>query len=216
MREPELMDDPVQARAYHEADFAEPHQRLVDAFVARFPDIDADTVVDLGCGPADVTVRVALALPQARVVGVDGAEEMLALGRQRVAAAGLTARVRLERVLLPSASLTSRRFGAVVSNSLLHHLHDPAVLWDTIGAVADPGAPVFVADLRRPPDTATVDAHVERYAAGEPEVLRRDFAASLRAAFTPEEIVDQLGAAGLAHLAVEPDGDHHVLVWGHR
>lgn len=219
--EPELMDDPVQARAYDEADFAEPHQRVVDAFGVRFPGFGADggpRVLDLGCGPGDVTVRFARAHPTATVLGVDGAAAMLALGRRRVAAEGLGARVRLERVHLPvpPAAWSGRHFDAVVSNSLLHHLRDPAVLWETVLAVTRPGSAVFVADLRRPADEAGVDALVARYAAGEPHVLRRDFRASLRAAFTPDEIVAQVAAAGLGHLSVDVEGDRHVVVWGRR
>jgi SAM-dependent methyltransferase len=215
------MDDPVQARAYDEADFADPHQRVVDAFRLRFPDFGADgapRVLDLGCGPGDVTVRFARALPTATVLGVDGAEAMLALGRRRVTAGGLDDRVRLERVHLPvpPGAWSGRRFDAVVSNSLLHHLHDPAVLWDTVAAVAAPGTVVFVADLRRPADEAGADALVARYASDEPDVLRRDFRASLLAAFTRDEIVAQVAAAGLGHLSVEVDGDRHVLVWGRR
>jgi SAM-dependent methyltransferase len=219
--EPELMDDPAQALAYDEADFDEPHQRLVDGFAERFPgfgDGGAPRVLDLGCGPGDVTVRFALAHPTATVLGVDGAEAMLARGRRRVAAAGLSDRVRLERMLLPAppAVWAGRRFDAVVSNSLLHHLHDPAVLWETVVAVAERDVPVFVADLRRPADEAAVDALVARYAADEPEVLRHDFRASLRAAFSPEEIAGQVAAAGLGHLTVDLEGDRHVVVWGRR
>lgn len=215
------MDDPVHARAYAAADFAEPHQRVVDAFGVRFAGFGAHgarRVLDLGCGPGDVTVRFARAHPTATVLGVDGAEAMLALGRRRVRAEGLGHRVRLERMHLPvpPGTWSGRPFDAVVSNSLLHHLHDPAVLWETVMDAAGPGSAVFVADLRRPADLAGVDALVARYAADEPEVLRRDFRASLRAAFTPDEIVAQVTAAGLGHLCVEVEGDRHVVVWGRR
>ncbi|HEX6174620.1 MAG TPA: SAM-dependent methyltransferase, partial [Candidatus Binatia bacterium] len=56
--EPELMDEDEQARAYALADFAEPHNHFVELFRECFPD-EAITghVLDLGCGPADVTLR---------------------------------------------------------------------------------------------------------------------------------------------------------------
>jgi 2-polyprenyl-3-methyl-5-hydroxy-6-metoxy-1,4-benzoquinol methylase len=217
--EPELMDDAAQARAYSEADFAEPHEAFVDHVLARFPELArADVrVLDLGCGPADVTARVARRLTQAHIVGVDGSEPMLALGRERLAAAGLDSRVELRCALLPDDRLTGDGpFDVVVSNSLLHHLHDPAVIWDAVATLAAPAAPVVVMDLRRPADAATVDALVERYAAGEPDVLVADFGASLHAAFTPEEVEAQLAAAGLGHLAVEVVSDRHLVVSGRR
>ncbi|MCZ7525305.1 MAG: class I SAM-dependent methyltransferase [Acidimicrobiia bacterium] len=211
--EPELMDDPEQAAAYSAADFAEPHEAFVATFLDRFGAVGGE-VLDLGCGPADVTVRLARALPAARLVGVDGAEPMLALARRRVAEAGLGDRVTFELRRLPDPTLLGRRFDAVVSNSLLHHLADPRTLWEAVAACARPGAPVLVMDLRRPPDGPALDLLVEREAAGEPEVLRHDFRASLRAAYRPDEVERQLDERGLLGLAVEPLGDRHLVVSG--
>ena len=61
--EPELMDDPEQARAYALADFSEPHQAFIDHFARCFPRHRPRRVLDLGCGPADVTIRFARAYP---------------------------------------------------------------------------------------------------------------------------------------------------------
>ena len=75
--EPELMDDPAQALAYARADFSEPHEAFVGYFQERFPQWRPRRVLDLGCGPADVTIRFARAYPECEIVGVDGAEAML-------------------------------------------------------------------------------------------------------------------------------------------
>lgn len=213
--EPELMDDPVQARAYSEADFSQPHQAFVDAFVARFAHLTdrAVTVVDLGCGPADVTVRFARALLRAHVVGVDAAAPMLALARERVVAAGLDTRVVFEQRHLPDAAFPRARFDAVISNSLLHHLRDPQALWRTVATCAAPGAAVLVMDLCRPDDSTTLDKLVREHAHDAPPVLQRDYRASLMAAYRPAEVRDQLATAGLA-LDVEQTTDRHLIVSG--
>jgi ubiquinone/menaquinone biosynthesis C-methylase UbiE len=214
--EPELMIDPDQAAAYSAADFAEAHQMLVDRFVDRFgsladrPSLD---VLDLGCGPADVTVRLARALPNARITGVDGSEPMLAHGRARLRDAGLDDRVHLERRLLPDPDLEARTFDLVVSTSVLHHLADPAALWTTVVRCAAPGAAVYVADLRRPPDRVTLDDLVARAAGDEPEVLVTDFRNSLCASYQPDEVRAQVSAAGL-DLTVEELGERHLIAWG--
>jgi 2-polyprenyl-3-methyl-5-hydroxy-6-metoxy-1,4-benzoquinol methylase len=216
--EPELMDDPAQALAYAEADFGDAHQRFADEVAARFPELRSGTgaLLDLGCGPGDVSVRVARACPGWTVTGVDGAAEMLRLAQARTDAAGLAARVRFERMFLPSVELADRRYDAVVSNSLLHHLDDPATLWRTAATCTRPGAPIAVMDLLRPGTLADVDRMVATYAAGDPEVLQRDFRNSLMAAYRVDEIAAQLAAAGLAHLAVEQVTDRHLLVTGRR
>jgi trans-aconitate methyltransferase len=211
--EPELMEEPAQALAYAQADFSAPHQAFVDQFRRLFPAHVPRQVIDLGCGAADISVRFARAWPQAQLVGIDGAAAMLACARDAVRSAGLGARIVLTQARLPDTTGLARAFDTLLSNSLLHHLHDPQVLWRSVRALAAPGAAVLVMDLARPTSRAQVDALVASYAAGEPEVLRRDFANSLAAAFEPDEVRAQLRAARL-DFSVEMVSDRHLLVHG--
>jgi SAM-dependent methyltransferase len=214
--EPELMNEAEQARAYAEANFSEPHGQFIRLFQNRCPGFAGDgAVVDLGCGPADITVRFAQAYPRCRLDGIDGVPAMLALGQARIAAAGLAERIRLIEGYLPGAALPQGAYAAVLSNSLLHHLKDPLVLWDTVRRCGQPGAAVFVMDLLRPNRLEAVDDLVQRHAANEPPVLRRDFRHSLHAAYRPEEVRQQLQAAGLADLEVQVTSDRHWVVSGY-
>ena len=209
------MDEPEQARAYAEADFAEPHDRCIQCCRDVLGDeAIKGRVLDLGCGPADITIRFARAYPDAVFDGVDGAEAMLAHGRRMVRDAGLDGRIYLHRVHLPAPVLPGSPYDAVVSNSLLHHLDDPMVIWETIKAHVKPGAPVYVMDLMRPVSREKAQWMIDEYAAGEPEVLRKDFFNSLLAAYEIDEVKEQLGAAGLGHLKVEAIGDRHLIVYG--
>jgi SAM-dependent methyltransferase len=213
--EPDLMDDPEQARAYAEADFAEPHNRFVELFGEVFPDDPVrGSVLDLGCGPCDITLRFALAYHDCTLLAVDGAESMLALGRQAVASAGLEKRIVLQNVFLPASDSIEGRYDYVISNSLLHHLKEPAVLWQAVKLHAGPGAAVFVMDLMRPATREQAEAMVQEYAGDEPEVLRHDFYNSLLAAYRPDEIATQLAAAGLSQLEIKVVSDRHLIVCG--
>lgn len=212
--EPELMDEPEQALAYASADFSEPHEAFVVRFQRCFPDFVGGSALDLGCGPADVTIRFARAYPAVRAVGVDGAKAMLDLGLQAVAAAGLERRVRLEQVRLPSARFAESRYDAVISNSLLHHLDKPGVLWESIRAAVTPGGAVFVMDLMRPPSREAAAELVALHAADAPDVLRQDFFNSLLAAYRPDEVRSQLAIAGLSQLTVEIASDRHLIAYG--
>lgn len=213
--EPELMESPEQARAYARADFEEPHRRFLALFADRFGGAARGRVLDLGCGPGDIALRFAAAHPDCTVDGVDGSEAMLACAEICHARhPGVRGRVRLLLGRLPDATLPESSYDVVLSNSLLHHLADPAVLWDSVRRWAAPGAAVFVMDLRRPRTRGEAARLADRHAAGEPAVLKRDFHHSLLAAFEPGEIRAQLRRAGLAHLRVEAVGDRHVVVWG--
>jgi len=213
--EPELMNEPAQVLAYARADFSEPHGRFMEELRSRVPDLPArGRALDLGCGPGDIVLRFLVAFPGWRLDAVDGAPNMLALAREAVADAGFEERVRFVESVLPDDELPAAAYDLVFSNSLLHHLPRPAVLWDCIRHSARPGAAVFVVDLMRPTDVAAADALVARYVAGEPDVLRRDFRSSLLAAFRPDEVRAQLAAAELGALAVDVVSDRHLLVSG--
>jgi SAM-dependent methyltransferase len=213
--EPELMLDEAQARAYAAADFTEPHARLIELLHERLPDLPAvGRALDLGCGAGDIAIRFARAFPGWRVDGVDGSPAMLRCGDEAVAAAGVGDRVTLREGYLPGGATPHDRYHLVFSNSLLHHLAGPSVLWAAVRRRAGHGAHVFVQDLLRPESRAQAESFVERYAAGEPEVLRCDFFNSLLAAYRIAEVEGQLVRAGLGHLAVEQVSDRHWIVWG--
>ncbi|MCO6412918.1 MAG: class I SAM-dependent methyltransferase [Thiogranum sp.] len=213
--EAELMEDPAQALAYARADFDEPHNRFVELFVDCFGPRLTGSVVDLGCGPGDICRRFARRFPECSIHGIDASEAMLELARSADVAAGLANRIRYFRSRLPDADLPQIRYRTVISNSLLHHLPDPAALWRSIRKIGQPGATVFVMDLLRPQNRDQAQCLVDQYAANEPEILRNDFFNSLLAAYRPLEVEQQLADHGLDQLALETVSDRHFIVFGH-
>lgn len=214
--EPELMEDDEQARAYAAADFEDAHAGFVAHFREVFPNFDTDRyVLDLGCGPGDISIRFARAYPSCTVHGVDGSDAMLRYGQSRLDAdADVRERVLLINGMLPGAALPRAKYDAVISNSLLHHLPDPDALWSTVRAHATKDHPIFVMDLCRPESTEQANDLVNQYATGEPEVLRKDFYNSLLAAFELDEVVEQIAKADLRNLSVERITDRHLIVHG--
>lgn len=213
--EPELMDEAAQARAYAEADFSAPHDRFIALFREQFPGLEPQgCVLDLGCGPGDITRRFARAFPACELHGVDGASAMLRLAAELQNGSEPETRIRYIHGYLPGATLPQARYATLISNSLLHHLADPGGLWQSILGHGAPGAAIFVMDLMRPDSRATAEAMVAQYAADEPEVLRHDFFHSLLAAYTVDEVRAQLRAAGL-DLAVSAVSDRHLIVSGY-
>ncbi|HKS36955.1 MAG TPA: class I SAM-dependent methyltransferase [Verrucomicrobiae bacterium] len=215
--EPELMDDDTQARAYANADFSEAHQFYVSLFAETFPRRNPKaTVLDLGCGAGDVTLRFAEANPGYTFHAVDGSAPMLRYANEAAKEHGGLSddRIRFIEGFIPGAPIPDRNYDVIVSNNFLHHLHQPQVLWQTVKEYSCRGTLVFITDLFRPQTRAEAAAIVEKYAAGEPEILRRDFLNSLLAAFTLREVEDQLKEAGLNHLCLRTISDRHLMVFG--
>jgi ubiquinone/menaquinone biosynthesis C-methylase UbiE len=215
MPEPELMADEAQAEAYAAADLSELQQAMVSYFQSRCGTLaEGGTLLDLGCGAGDMTIRFVRAHGSITALGVDGSAPLLRHARTAVRDSGLADRIRLAQRRIPDASLETRSFDAVIANSLLHHLADPASLWRTAIRGARPGAPVMVMDLRRPESLSAARGLVARHARDARPVLRQDFFNSLRAAYRTSEIRRQLDDAGLKDFQVEEIGDMHVLAWG--
>lgn len=211
------MDQPDQALAYAEADFSAPHDALVKKFSDCFPGLRlTGKVLDLGCGPADFTLRMAKAHPGATFDGIDASQPMLELGAAQIQQAGLSPHIKLQRLRLPSSRLAKNHYQAAISNSLLHHLHRPKVLWAAIASSLAAGGVIFIADLFRPANREQAKNLVQRYAGDEPEILQRDFYHSLLAAFRPQEVRQQLTDAGLQHLKIEVTSDRHMIIFGSR
>src|SRR5947207_8937073 len=158
--EPELMSAEEQAKAYAQANFEAAHSSYPKLFAKKFPRRSGRAfVLDLGCGPCDVTLRFAKANPTYTFHAVDGSAAMLKYGRRALARhAGLARRLRLVEGFVPGAPIPRRSYEVILSSSFLHHLHDPQVLWQTIRQYARRGTIVFVPDLRRPSSRAKAEA----------------------------------------------------------
>jgi len=213
--EPELMDSEAQTEAYARADFEEPNRLFVEAFFQRFGDDGAGgKALDLGCGPADIVIRLAARYPAWQITGADAGRNMLRQAETAVGGCGAGARIKLTLCQLPDLSGLEPPYDAIVSNSLLHHLPRAETLWEAVRALGAPGTRVMVMDLRRPKNREAARAIVETYSGDEPDVLKEDFENSLCAAFTPEEITAQLREHGLEQLQVSRPSDRHVMVAG--
>ena len=211
--EPELMDDSEQALAYARADFEKENQGFVDRFREYFPEFIEGHILDLGCGPGDIPVRFARSLPRCRITGVDASEPMIGLAGVAVKQAGLVDRIafRCERF---QGLLLGEPADAAVSNSLLHHVPNPLQFWYRLRQLVKSGSPVLVMDLLRPNSPEEAQAIVDRYAAQEPEILRRDFYRSLLASFTEDEVAAQLAEMNMSRLMIDVVDDRHWVVSG--
>ena len=216
--EPELMTGVDQVQAYAAADFNSGDQatvRGVQRLIARTSALPPDPlVVDLGCGPGNITLRLAELFPQARIVGIDGAEAMLSLARQRAQLQELEISFLCQTLQDVLHGSLARQADLIISNSLLHHLHQTDLLWMVTQHLAAPGCRAFHRDLRRPASVAELQDLLIKHLPSAPEVLQHDSAASLAAAFEPQEVIAELRKVGLKGLTVVAEDDRYLVVSG--
>ncbi len=80
--EPELMETKEQVISYSEADFSEGEDNLIkqiDYYLLKnnISLGEKDLIVDLGCGPGNISEKLSIRWPNTEVVGVDGSKEMI-------------------------------------------------------------------------------------------------------------------------------------------
>ncbi|KAA3614731.1 MAG: class I SAM-dependent methyltransferase [Calditrichaeota bacterium] len=214
--EPELMDNAEQAEAYASADFENSNSLFLELFNNKFPDFSGDgNTLDLGCGPGDIMLRFAKSFPNMIIHGVDGAEEMMTHGKKIIENdEKLNQRIKFIKGFIPGVKLPVAKYDTLISNSLLHHLHEPQYFWQAVKEYSQKDTSILIMDLRRPESKEAAKNIVNQYSATEPTVLRMDFYNSLLAAFEPDEIREQLKQEKLDYLNVEIASDRHLLIWG--
>ncbi len=211
--ETELMEDPAHVTAYAEADFSIPNQNFIQRLITLIEPINFHgTALDLGCGPGEISFRFANAYPNSQVYAVDGSKPMLDYAL-RVIPAHLTQRIQFIHGYIPHIELPYADYDLIFSNSLLHHLPNPHSLWQTIKRYARSGTQIAVMDLLRPACIDEAQNIVHTYASTEPALLQRDFYHSLLAAFSLQEIFEQLQQAQL-DFDIQQITDRHVFITG--
>lgn len=211
--EPEVMDDTLEVAAYAETDFSDVNRRCARRAL-RAAGRDRGHAIDLGTGPADIPILFCSLAPRWRVTAVDASGAMLAVARRNVKSSGLGGRITLRRGNVTRLASVRKPFDLVFSNSLLHHLEDPAPFWREVRRLTRPGGAVMIQDLFRPSTRREARRLSRLHAADASKLLRELFYQSLLAAFEPEEVREQLRQVGIQGLSVRRISDRHLAVSG--
>jgi len=211
--EPEIMGAEEEATVYNLADFSEINQAFANR-VLELVTQPSGVLLDCGCGPGDILMRIHTRASKFLLIGVDGSQAMIALAVKRISEQGLHNTIHFIQGDAKKINFFSNSLDVVISNSLVHHLLDPRPFWEEIRRVCKTGGIVLIRDLSRP---STVEASrdiVEKYSGTEPQLLKDLFFHSLKASFTVAEIREHLAQAGLHGLEVTMCSDRHWEVSG--
>jgi ubiquinone/menaquinone biosynthesis C-methylase UbiE len=212
--EPEVMDTAQEAADYDAMDNRAPNEAFATDCLqfATF-----DHALDVGTGTALIPIAMCTRAKNLAMVGVDLAEHMLEIAKTNVERAGLAARITLKKIDAKRLPFGDGEIEAVVSNSIVHHIPEPAHALGEMVRVA--ARVVFVRDLVRPETDADVKRLVALHggtpASREPGALEmhaRQLAlldASLRAALTLEEVRAMVAPFGVPASSVQQTSDRH-------
>jgi ubiquinone/menaquinone biosynthesis C-methylase UbiE len=205
--EPEVMDSAEEARDYDAMDHRQVNERFALDLLEHWN--GQGTALDLGTGTAQIPIEVCRRSSTAHVVAIDAARHMIELARENVRRAGLADRIRVEFCDAKRMPFPDAAFDAVISNSIVHHIPEPASVLREMVRVAKPGAAIFVRDLARPADKETLRHLVRQYAGDANAHQQQMFADSLHAALTTAEVGDLVAVLGFPASSVQMTSDRH-------
>lgn len=212
--EPEAMDSPAEAQDYDAMDHAAVNRVFVEDFLAVWDGISP--ILDVGTGTAQIPIELCRRSARATVVGTDLAEHMLRVGRDNVRRAGLEERLRLERCDAKNLPYAPATFGAVISNSIVHHIPEPGAVLAEMVRVVKSGGCLFIRDLLRPATAADLRLLVATYAGDATAHQQQMFDDSLHAALSLAEIQGLVAQVGFDPSGVRQTTDRHWTWWAKK
>jgi len=219
--EPEVMDSAEDASEYNEMDHSEVNQAFIDEllaflgtnedFRARLDDDEEDLVgvLDVGTGTALIPALLCDQYAMFKVMAVDMAVHMLELANYNVHASLRGDRIELVQADAKDLGFESEMFDVVISNSIVHHIHDPKQCVAEIVRVVQPGGAIFVRDLMRPESIEMLESIVQTYAGDATEYCQQLFRQSLHAALTLDEMRQLVSDCGWNPDGVQATSDRH-------
>ena len=224
--EPELMEKKEQVISYDEADFLEGELNLINQinhylFINNISLDKKDLIVDLGCGPGNISEKLAIKWPNTEVVGIDGSKEMILRAEYNKEISTNQKKLKNLRYICSDIkdikltnSLLKKKISLLVSNSLIHHITHLEDFFKTIRSLSSDFTVNFHKDLKRPLDEKSALELKAQCAIKYNEILTNDYYASLRASYTYKELKNFTLEKKLSSLDVFEDGDKYLIVYG--
>ena len=206
--EPEIMDTAEDATEYNSIPNDDINAAFVEEVLNLLP-INAIKLVDLGSGPAHIPILFALKRPQLTITAVELAENMIVIAQQNIKNANLTDRIIIKKQDIKHTMLEQKSFDIVISNSCIHHIHNPIELFAEAKRLVSKGGVIYFKDLLRPKSLSELDHLVSKYAHDVNDYQRILFRNSLHAALTLDEVKETVEAAKLSNAEIKQTSDRH-------
>jgi ubiquinone/menaquinone biosynthesis C-methylase UbiE len=208
--EPEVMDTWLEATAYDAMDFT----AVNTAFATEAMSLDphAIKVLDMGTGTARIPILMCQQRPQYLFTAIDLAQSMLIIGQRNVEEAQLTQRIRLERVDSKRMPYPDLEFDMVISNSLVHHLPEPYLLFQEIKRLIKLDGAILIRDLIRPENEQAVNELVTKFGSNYDPQQQQLFEDSIKAALTLTEVRELIDRVGLAQVKLSQTSELHWTI----
>ncbi|NEN92144.1 MAG: class I SAM-dependent methyltransferase [Okeania sp. SIO3H1] len=208
--EPEVMNTWEEAEEYDSMDFLEVNQAFAESSIEIGP--KKGLVLDVGTGTARIPILICQQQPEWQIIGIDLSKNMLTIGERNIEKAQLQSQIKLELVDAKKLPYLEHSFEMVISNSIVHHLSEPLLLFQEVKRVLQPQGGIFIRDLLRPETPELKEELVDKYARDCNQHQQKLFRDSLQAALTIVEVEKIVKDAGIKEVKIYQSSDRHWTV----
>ena len=224
--ESEFMETKEQVLSYAAADFLESEENLIKVIstyleVNKINLTNEDLIIDLGCGPGNISEKLSLKWPHTSVIGIDGSKEMILKAKsQKNRNNKKNIFNNLSYVLadikkIQLSDITSKnKLTLLVSNSLIHHITHLDDFFNSIINLSTTDTVNFHKDLIRPINEESALELKLECASKYNDILTNDYYASLKAAYRKDELEKIILDKELPHLRVIEENEKYLIVYG--
>tara|TARA_Y100001978_G_scaffold68076_1_gene61257 strand:- start:224 stop:919 length:696 start_codon:yes stop_codon:yes gene_type:complete len=227
-REPEseLMNKEEQVIAYAEADFSLGERNFIK-FIKKYLEknkinlSENDLIVDLGCGPGNISEKLSDYWPDVNVLGIDGSKEMIKKAKANLIKNKINKRFSNLSYLCTDIRnidktkvFSDKPISLLVSNSFIHHIINLDKFFEFINNLSSEKTINFHKDLIRPKDKNIALGLKAKCAEKYNNILTNDYYASLKASYRKVEIEAKLKELKLNSIEVIEESQEYLIVYG--
>ena len=207
--EPELMESKKQALSYSQANFTESNNIFIDTVFKNLIINKESRILDVGCGDGEIPINI-IKRKECSITAIDGSKAMLDEFSKKININKVTG-IKILNQNINNHTLGDNNFDFIISNSVLHHIQNINLYWSNMIKLVKDKGKILVMDLFRPESESMLQKMLLKYGGSDP-ILYNDFANSLRAAYTTNEVSEQLCNYKKASFVIKLVSDRHFIV----
>ena len=198
-----------QAASYANANFSESNNIFINTTFQHVKIDNYTKLLDVGCGDGEIPIRISKET-DCEITAIDGSQAMLNEFKKKIDKNNVR-NIFLHKKLIDQNLFIDKSFDVIICNSVLHHVSDLSLFWNTIFRLTRKNGIICLMDLERPKSNKELDDILLKYGGKDP-ILLDDFKNSLKAAYTINEVSQQLDGYNNISFNIKPISDRHFFV----